>query len=63
MRGEGPALFLFDGSAGLIGHSVGHGTVRGFMWKLARSPIRLTDNWSGGIFVNLTAIYAKVAKE
>ena len=37
MRGEGPALFLFDGSAGLIGHSVGHGIVRGFMLKLARS--------------------------
>ena len=63
MRGEGPALFLFDGSAGLLEHSVGHGVVREFKYKLARSPIRLADGWSGGFFINLTAVYARTSNE
>ena len=63
MRGEGPALFLFDGSAGLLEHSVGHGVVRQFNWKLARSPVRLADSWSGGFFLNLTEVYARAANE
>lgn len=63
MRGKGPALFLFDGSAGLLEQSVGHGVVREFKYKLARSPIKLTDDWSGGFFLNLTAIYTRAANE
>ncbi len=57
MRGEGPALFLFDESAGLrvpgVRYGFGH-----FKFKLARSPIKLSHGWSGGVFLNLTAVYA-----
>ena len=63
MRGEGPALFYFDGSAGLLEHSVGHGVAREFNWKLARSPIHLADSWGGGFFINLTAIYKRAVHE
>lgn len=57
MRGEGPTLFLFDESAGIrepgTRYGLGH-----FKFKLARSPIKLSDSWSGGVFLNLTAVYA-----
>lgn len=62
MRGEGPGLFLIDESAGLHELGVGHGVAE-YKWKLARSPIKLTDDWAGGFFVNLTAIYARAANK
>ncbi len=62
MRGEGPALFLLDESAGLHELGAGHG-ITAYKFKLARSPIQLGDDWAGGSFINLTAVYAKVATE
>lgn len=50
MRGELPSLFLLDESAGLRDPIAGK-------FKLARSPIELADDWSGGCFLNLTEIY------
>ena len=57
MRGEGPALFLFDESAGIREPGTRYG-LGDFKFKLARSPIELPDGWSGGVFLNLTAVYA-----
>lgn len=62
MRGEGPALFLIDESTATDQAFLGKGN-RATKWKLDRSPIKLTDDWSGGFFLNLTAIYARAANE
>jgi hypothetical protein len=56
MRGEGRALFLFEERSGEFVD-----TWEG-AWKLARSPIELGDAWTGGTFINITAIYANAAK-
>ena len=61
MRGEGPALFLFDEIAATDQTFVGH-RIHQSKWKFARSPIKLTDDWSGGFFINLTAVYGRAAK-
>lgn len=62
MRGEGPALFLFNES--IATDRASFNTDIGITkWKLARSPIELTDDWPGGFFINLTAVYARVANE
>jgi len=62
MRGEGPALFLFQEYFG--GEPIGGGhSARQYSWKLARSPVQLADSWSGGFFINLTAIYARAASD
>jgi hypothetical protein len=57
MRGEGPALFLFDEwpPGEIVDTWAGN-------WKLARSPIELDDTWTGGFFINITAIYANAAR-
>ena len=62
MRGKGPTLFLFDESIATDQASLNSG-IGISNWKLARSPIKLTDDWSGGFFINLTAVYARVANE
>lgn len=62
MRGEGPALFLLQEHFGADPVGRGH-SVKRYNWKLARSPIQLADSWSGGFFINLTAIYARAASE
>ena len=62
MRGEGPALFLIDESTATDQAFLGKGN-RATKWRLDRSPIKLTDDWSGGFFLNLTAIYARAADE
>ena len=57
MRGEGPALFLLQERFG----TEPPGT-RNYKFKLARAPIPLADNWSGGFLINLTEVYAKAVK-
>ena len=62
MRGEGPALFLFDESAGQHELGTGHG-ITAYRIKLSRSPIKLPDDWAGGFFLNLTAVFEKAAND
>ncbi len=60
MRGEGPALFLIDES--IATDKTAFDTRNEVTkWRLSRSPIKLTDDWSGGFFINLTEVYAKGA--
>ncbi len=61
MRGEGPGLFLIDESTATDQAFLGKGN-KVTKWRLARSPIELTNDWSGGFFLNLTAIFKQVAK-
>ena len=62
MRGEGPALFLFDESAGQ--HELGAGRgITAYRIKLSRSPIKLPDDWAGGFFLNLTAVFERAAND
>ena len=62
MRGEGPALFLIDES---IATDKAAFDTRNEVtkWRLSRSPIKLTSDWSGGFFINLTAIYARAVND
>ena len=62
MRGEGPALFLIDESTATDQAFLGKGN-RATKWRLDRSPIKLTGDWSGGFFLNLTSIYARATDE
>ncbi len=61
MRGEGPALFLIDESIATDKAAFGTGNEI-TKWGLKRSPITLADDWCGGHFINLTAIYKQAAK-
>lgn len=61
MRGEGPALFLINESIATDQVSLDRSSGIA-KWKLGRSPIKLTDDWSGGFLLNLTMIFKRAAK-
>ena len=62
MRGEGPALFLHSEFMS-DEQGVPQGPRRQSKVKFSRSPIRFADDWSGGLTINLTRIYARAAGE